>query len=248
MTSFSDKKKDVCHLFREKFIPNMLDIIAFLFLLHPLLNAFSLGITLQSPFRAQTPLHPATIPATCNCTGTNNTGPAGKPYICRDPRLGPRLLPKKFPLLSFVSDYDRFGGQRPGQFLDRWTDPKTGWYVYPPKNGFCLDQSGEPIVGNMTLEVGTKVDRFGSEYGALFCLTLPSPSPSHKKCEIVHSLLLCMFFGAKLRVVAVVVKQAPTSPQPMRPTISAPSRHLISIPRPVAITLTIITCTQLLSH
>ena len=155
----------------------MLDIIAFLFLLYPLLNAFSLGITLQSPFQAQTPLHPATIPATCNCTGTNNTGPAGKPYICRDPRLGPRLLPKKFPLLSFVSDYDRFGGQRPAQFLDRWTDPKTGWYVYPPKNGFCLDQSGEPIVGNMTLEVGTKVDRFGSEYGALVCLAFPFSFP-----------------------------------------------------------------------
>ena len=85
-------------------------------------------------------------------------------YICHDPRLGPARLPKTFPLLSFVSDYDRFGGQTPGAFLKRWTD-KDGRYQYPPQNGFQLDSAGRPILGNMTLLSGTKVDRFGSEYG-----------------------------------------------------------------------------------
>lgn len=101
---------------------------------------------------------------TCNCNGTNNTGSSGASYICNDPRLGPTLLPKTFPLLSFVSDYDRFGGQTPGDFLKDWTD-EDGYYVYPSQNGFQLNDAGQPILGNMTLQNGTKVDRFGSEYG-----------------------------------------------------------------------------------
>ena len=102
----------------------------------------------------------------CDCTGTNDTGYQGVSYICHDPRLGPAHIPKTFPLLSFVSDYDRFGGQTPGNFLKRWTD-KDGRYVYPPQNGFQLNSAGQAILGNMTLLNGTKVDRFGSEYGIL---------------------------------------------------------------------------------
>ena len=105
---------------------------------------------------------------TCDCSGTNDTGYSGVSYICHDPRLGPARLPKTFPLLSFVSDYDRFGGETPGDFLKRWTG-KDGYYVYPPQNGFQLDTVGKPILGNMTLLKGTKVDRFGSEYGRLIC-------------------------------------------------------------------------------
>ncbi|CAD6593207.1 MAG: hypothetical protein ASARMPRED_007159 [Alectoria sarmentosa] len=67
-------------------------------------------------------------------------------------------------LMCFVSDYDRFGGQTPGDFLKQWTD-EDGYYVYPPQNGFQLNVAGQPILGNMTLQNGTKVDRFGSEYG-----------------------------------------------------------------------------------
>lgn len=101
---------------------------------------------------------------TCDCTGTNDTGDLGASYICHDPRLGPTSLPTTFPLLSFVSDYDRFGGQTPGDFLKRWTDG-DGYYIYPPQDGFQLNDAGQPILGNMTLLIGTKVDRFGSEYG-----------------------------------------------------------------------------------
>jgi hypothetical protein len=100
----------------------------------------------------------------CDCTGTNDTGKAGRNYICRDPRLGPKVLPRKFPLLSVVSDYDRFGGLSPGDFLKKWTNAQ-GYYVYPPKYGFLLNDAGEPILGNTTLPVGSKLDRFGSEYG-----------------------------------------------------------------------------------
>ncbi|KAL8992699.1 MAG: hypothetical protein Q9169_006901 [Polycauliona sp. 2 TL-2023] len=104
--------------------------------------------------------------AACSCTSTNDTGPeTGSAYICRDPRLGPVQLPTVFPLLSFVSDYDRFGGLQPGAFLARWTDNATGFYRYPPQNGFVLDLGGRAILGNMTLRVGMQVDRFGSEYG-----------------------------------------------------------------------------------
>ena len=103
----------------------------------------------------------------CDCIGTNDTGIVGANYICRDPRLGPLQLPTVFPLLSFVSDYDRFGGEQPGAFLSRWTD-RNGFYRYPPQNGFQLDLAGRPILGNMTLLPGTMVDRFGSEYGKFF--------------------------------------------------------------------------------
>ena len=84
-------------------------------------------------------------------------GKSGKTYFCNDPRLGPKTLPKKFPLLSFVSNYDRFGGETPRVFLEKWT--VDGYYKYPPKNGIQLNTDGTPILGNLTLQVGTRVDR-----------------------------------------------------------------------------------------
>ena len=104
-------------------------------------------------------------PDVCDCRGTRGWDAAD--YICRDERLGPIELPRKFPLLSFVSDYDRFGGKTPGEFLSQWTSAVTGKYMYPPHDGFCLDQNDRPIFGNMTLRKGTKVDRFGVETGML---------------------------------------------------------------------------------
>ncbi|KAL8650948.1 MAG: hypothetical protein Q9226_004929 [Calogaya cf. arnoldii] len=58
------------------------------------------------------------VASACSCANTNDTGPTtGSVYICNDPRHGPIQLPTVFPLLSFVSDYDRFGGLQPGEFL-----------------------------------------------------------------------------------------------------------------------------------
>lgn len=101
--------------------------------------------------------------AQCNCTGTTDGGASAKSYICGDFRLGPKKLPNRLPLLGLVSDYDRFGGLTPGEFVDNWT--RNGSFVYPPQNGFQLDTAGNPIQANMALLPGTKVDRFGSEYG-----------------------------------------------------------------------------------
>lgn len=143
---------------------------------HPLLPLLLLLTTSTTAHNNNNPnpllLLPQTQPPptpldNCDCTGTNDTGNSGVSYICHDPRLGPAHVPRTFPLLSFVSDYDRFGGETPGAFLKRWTDAE-GRYVYPPRNGFQLDGGGEPILGNMTLAAGTKVDRFGSEYGMSF--------------------------------------------------------------------------------
>ena len=71
-----------------------------------------------------------------------------------------------------MSDYDRFGGHPPGDFLAKWTAPKDGFYRYPPADGFQLDVEVEPIKGNMTLLPGTEVDRFWSEYGRSFTIPL----------------------------------------------------------------------------
>ncbi|KAF4340138.1 filamentous hemagglutinin adhesin [Fusarium beomiforme] len=103
--------------------------------------------------------------AACDCTGTRDGGSNSKDYICRDARLGPTKLPKKLPLSTFVESYNRFGGLTPIQFLQTWTDEK-GNYKYPPQNGFQLDADGNAINGSMVLQVGTLVDRFGSEYGS----------------------------------------------------------------------------------
>ncbi|KAF5715376.1 filamentous hemagglutinin adhesin [Fusarium globosum] len=103
--------------------------------------------------------------AACDCSGTRDGGSSSKDYICRDARLGPTKLPKKLPLSATVESYNRFGGLTPIQFLQTWTDEK-GNYKYPPQNGFQLDANGNAINGSMVLQVGTLVDRFGSEYGS----------------------------------------------------------------------------------
>jgi hypothetical protein len=100
----------------------------------------------------------------CDCTGTLNGGESAETYICSDSRLGPKVLPRRLPLGTFVSDYDRFGGLTPGDFLKKWT-AADGSYVYPPQNGFQLNVDGAAINGTMVLQTGALVDRFGSEYG-----------------------------------------------------------------------------------
>ncbi|KAF9886845.1 hypothetical protein FE257_011092 [Aspergillus nanangensis] len=88
-------------------------------------------------------------------------------YICGDPRLGPVKLPNRFPLQTAIRTYARFGSLCPAEFLDKWASSVTpeGKYIYPPANGFLADTESTPIKGNVTLPVGQKLDRFGSEYG-----------------------------------------------------------------------------------
>lgn len=127
-----------------------------------ILSAF-LGVSAASAFSIRAP-YPAG--ASCDCNGEKivDGGRNSSAYICRDGRLGPKILPKRLPLGTVISNYDRFGGLGPEEFLEKWTD-ENGTYVYPPQNGFVLDDQGKPISSNVTLPKGTLVDRFGSEYG-----------------------------------------------------------------------------------
>ncbi|KOS40339.1 hypothetical protein ACN38_g8818 [Penicillium nordicum] len=88
--------------------------------------------------------------------------------VCGDPRLGPKDLPEYFPLSNQLETYSRFGELCPVEFLEKWTlnasDPK-GYWVYPDFDGFAITSENVSILGNITLRVGQKLDRFGSEYG-----------------------------------------------------------------------------------
>ncbi|GJJ70337.1 hypothetical protein EMPS_02686 [Entomortierella parvispora] len=95
-------------------------------------------------------------------------------YFCRDARLGPKHLPKLFPLNDITDPYDRLGGLCAAEFLAKWT--VNGSYTYPVKDGFLLNIAGEPIKGTAKLLEGTLLDRFGSEYGS-FLSPAEAPYP-----------------------------------------------------------------------
>jgi hypothetical protein len=96
-------------------------------------------------------------------------------YICGDERLGPAQLPVRGVVADMLDTYDRFGGSGPGDFLREWYNESQNTWWYPgnalppynnkPSDGFVTGVNGAPIVGKVDLEVGTLVDRFGSEYG-----------------------------------------------------------------------------------
>jgi hypothetical protein len=72
--------------------------------------------------------------------------------------------------------YERFGKLCPVDFLKKWagsTDSNDS-YEYPPSNGYVMNDAGAAILGNTTLPVGQKLDRFGSEYGS-FLAPLGAP-------------------------------------------------------------------------
>ncbi|KAK4227467.1 hypothetical protein QBC38DRAFT_536530 [Podospora fimiseda] len=100
------------------------------------------------------------------CAGTGYNISQITKYLCGDPRLGPQFLPQIDPVLSPLFDiYDRFGGLCPGQFIEAWFNTTTKWWNYPLLNGFAKTDDNVPIQGNVTLAVGTLIDRFGGEGG-----------------------------------------------------------------------------------
>lgn len=108
----------------------------------------------------------ANTPACPNyCAGTNYNASLQHDYVCGDLRLGPKRLPTRLPLSTLIDTYDRFGGLCPGQYLATWFNTTSGYFNYPPLNGFQLDTTGKPIEGTVTFTNGTLLDRFGSEYG-----------------------------------------------------------------------------------
>ncbi|KAH8828081.1 hypothetical protein DL96DRAFT_1815364 [Flagelloscypha sp. PMI_526] len=107
------------------------------------------------------------------CNGANFMDPK---YLCGDARLGPKVLPgPRFdPIDDVVGKYHRLGGLCPDAFLSRWFNTTTGYYNYPPENGFQLSTSGQPIHGKQYLGIGSRLDRFGSEFGFFLA---PAGSP-----------------------------------------------------------------------
>ncbi|KAI6752316.1 hypothetical protein HG530_013685 [Fusarium avenaceum] len=113
----------------------------------------------------------------CDCSGDNVRYNASqtKIYICGDIRLGPSRLPKKLPLGTYVTGYDRFGGLSANEFLGKWwnTTERKDWkgemgeagWIYPEKYGFELDEEALPIKANVDLRPGMLVDRFGENTG-----------------------------------------------------------------------------------
>ncbi|KAG0372025.1 hypothetical protein BGX24_000841 [Mortierella sp. AD032] len=127
-----------------------------------------------SPERAAAAAPPGTAAPNCPhmCRGVapvNSTM-----YFCRDARLGPKKLPKLFPLNDITEPYDRLGGLCAAEFLAKWT--VNGSYTYPESNGFVMSTSNLPIKGDATLLAGTYLDRFGSEYGS-FLSPAEAPYP-----------------------------------------------------------------------
>ncbi|KAH8884372.1 hypothetical protein GQ53DRAFT_880125 [Thozetella sp. PMI_491] len=108
------------------------------------------------------------------CAGTKYNQSLANEYVCGDSRLGPVKLPQKLPLDPVLDIYDRFGGLCPGAFLEAWFNNTSGWWHYPPQDGFSIDADGHPIKADLVLPVGTLIDRFGSEYGAY---TSPAAAP-----------------------------------------------------------------------
>ncbi|MFF2045051.1 TNT domain-containing protein [Kitasatospora sp. NPDC058170] len=85
--------------------------------------------------------------------------PGADRYLCSRPELGPVTLPTDPVVKRLLVDYDRLGGVTPVRFLD-WYRDWRGW-KYPDHNGFT-DNGGDLDMNEVTLAVGKKLDRFGS--------------------------------------------------------------------------------------
>jgi hypothetical protein len=132
-----------------------------LFSLFFLANASPLPVSIRDATSdANTPQCPSF------CAGTLTNESLIHDYVCGDTRLGPKRLPTHLPLGSLLDIYDQFGGLCPGQFLAKWFNSTSGYYNYPPVDGFQLNTASAPIEGTITFPVGFLMDRFGSEYGS----------------------------------------------------------------------------------
>jgi len=116
-------------------------------------------------------------PCGCNCVcndivSDDPSGIKSDKHVCYDERLGPCRLPWGLPLLSFVSDYHRYGKMKPKDFLQKYwhikdasiPNDKSKWN-YPERDGFQMDTEGKPIRHLMEFQEGLLLDRFGPESG-----------------------------------------------------------------------------------
>jgi hypothetical protein len=78
-----------------------------------------------------------------------------------DPLLGPKDLPLTGAVGSQVVGYQRTGDLSIAAFLAQYRNPAGTAWIYPPGNGFILDQSSNPIVWTARLERGDLADWYG---------------------------------------------------------------------------------------
>lgn len=91
--------------------------------------------------------------------------PALQEYYLNDWRLGPEELPSKRPIGPMLASYKRLGSLTPPEFLAcYWNDSTKGWW-FPDQDGFAL-RGGVPVKKPVELEVGQKLDLFGSGFGS----------------------------------------------------------------------------------
>ncbi|HEY5854978.1 MAG TPA: TNT domain-containing protein [Aldersonia sp.] len=91
-----------------------------------------------------------------------------KEYFNGDRRLGPQTLSDQFPVADQLDGYRRTGDLSPDEFLTKYWDPTVvpaGSYKYPPEQGYVLDGSGKPRRTQGQVDIGTLIDRYGSEGG-----------------------------------------------------------------------------------
>lgn len=125
-------------------------------------------------------------------------------YVCGNKLLGPRQLPTELPLSTFVTNYDRFAGLTPGEFLDEWTEhegARKGKYRYPEHKGFELDIDRKIISANVTILAGTLVDRFGPDTGE----SSPLSSPHRTGFRFLCRSCSCSSYLGLLRIIVLSI-------------------------------------------
>lgn len=87
-------------------------------------------------------------------------------YYQDDRRLGPEELPTQGDVGAQLIGYDRTGNRPVDTFLFTFYDDSAGSWRYPPNDGYAIGPNGQPLRSEVTLRTGSRIDRYGSEYGA----------------------------------------------------------------------------------
>ena len=114
--------------------------------------------------------HTAKQPVLCPVGGretVNLPGPGAPPmvpqrFFLNDWRLGPKELPRAWPLAPMMFGYRRLDHTNVQNFFNCYWDPTQPNWWYPKANGFLLDNNNAPIQRPVTLLPGQYVDLFGS--------------------------------------------------------------------------------------
>ena len=81
-------------------------------------------------------------------------------------KLGPDHLPVLGTVGEQLHGYDRTGHRSVGTFLATYFDDATGSFRFPPQDGYVIRPDGTPLRWQQHLVPGTRIDRYGSEFGA----------------------------------------------------------------------------------